>query len=70
MAINNFTITFDIEPLVKLYCLNLDCRFNLVNNRAAECAHCTLKFIGIEADGKCEMFEAKGTDVKEDLQNV
>ena len=58
MASNNFSITLELEPIVKLYCLNLDCRFHMTNTRI-DSALCVLKYLEIDNEGKCGMFEQK-----------
>lgn len=54
MAKADFAITFEIEPVVKLICLNKDCRFNLAEG------YCILKKIIIGGlDGKCQQLESR-----------
>ncbi len=44
---DTFNIKFEIEPIVKLHCINSDCRFNIKT-----C--CNLKHLTIVSDGKCK----------------
>lgn len=46
---DTFNIKLEIEPIVKLSCINMDCRFNLKT-------HCNLKHLTIVSDGKCKDF--------------
>jgi len=48
-------ISFEIEPIVKVFCLVYDCRFNRE-------ANCMLKRILIAEDGKCQEYEKKSVD--------
>lgn len=50
---SNIEITFEIEPIVKLVCLNTGCRFNLVNFAESQQVCCQLKNVVIGQDGKC-----------------
>ena len=54
---SKFSITLEFEPIVKLYCTNHDCRFNLSHNQVASSANCNLKYVEIGNDGKCKMLE-------------
>ena len=59
MANAKVGITFEIEPVVKLYCTNAKCRFNMLNleSDAHSYACCLLKIIVIDDGGKCAAFE-------------
>ena len=59
MVSNKFSITVELDPIVKLYCRKLECRFHGVNNEVARSPHCLLKYIEIDKDGKCEKFEPR-----------
>ena len=50
-------ITLDLEPIVKLRCLALDCRFNGAHRIASGEASCELKYIEISAMHDCMMYE-------------
>ena len=51
MADKGLSITFEIEPIVKLRCRKLDCVHNLAHD--FRYAACNLKHIEIGADGVC-----------------
>jgi hypothetical protein len=53
MAKATGTIKFEIEPWVKLTCLNFGCVHNLSSNVIEPEAACNLKQISIDRDGKC-----------------
>ncbi len=53
MASGDFRITFEIEPVVKLVCRNINCKFNCMNNFHDRQAHCNLKNIAIDNEGAC-----------------
>ena len=50
------SIVVDIEPIVKLVCMNFTCRYNLDRIGRAEC---NLKNIVISSDGLCANYESK-----------
>ena len=50
-------ILFELEPLVKLFCLCENCRFNLVNVPEAGHLACSLKYNVIGKDRMCGHFE-------------
>ncbi|RLC97829.1 MAG: hypothetical protein DRI46_12325 [Chloroflexi bacterium] len=54
MASQNIKIkgTIEIEPLVKLECLNVGCIHNLA--KISEGYYCNLKRLYLNADGACE----------------
>lgn len=56
MASNNFYITFDIEPIVKLTCLKFNCRFNGTKSSHPS-PTCQLKEIEIGSLGDCQQYE-------------
>ena len=58
MPKNTFAITFEIEPIVNVRCVNTACVHNLV---WAGFIACNLKHIGIGDGGKCEDFVAKSS---------
>jgi hypothetical protein len=58
----DFKITFEIEPFVKLQCLNTECKFNLINFGDDYMA-CVLKMVVIDENGHCKLFEPKKDDV-------
>ena len=51
MAASHISITLDIEPVVKLFCLNTECVFNLAQ-RDMVC--CDLKHVTLDFEGVCE----------------
>lgn len=59
MSEPNMTITFEIEPIVKLYCKAIICKHNLMNSRPGYGRQptCGLKHISISHDGKCIKYE-------------
>lgn len=54
-------MTFDFDPIVKLVCVNRDCRFNMIiNARPGPCDRamfCVLKHVAIDEDGTCMNME-------------
>lgn len=59
-ALGSFEILFELEPIVKLICKNINCRFNLVNAANApetKKAACNLKQITIDSNGICKNYE-------------
>ena len=58
MASPNIAVTFEIEPIVKLYCRAFNCRFNAFHNPPdMKSATCTLKILTIGNTGGCLSFE-------------
>lgn len=58
MAEPSITITFEIEPIVKLYCTAVTCKHNLMNSVPSEKqAACELKHLVISYDGKCKRYQ-------------
>ena len=53
------TIFSDLSAIVKLRCMNIQCKHNLMNAESREAA-CNMKQIMISADGGCENFERVG----------
>jgi hypothetical protein len=53
MAALDAKIIVEIEPVVKLYCGNFGCKFNLVDNTHSGYFCCKLKFIEIGEGGVC-----------------
>ena len=62
MMANKFLVTFDIEPIVKLYCKNRKCRFNMYNGPVKRAFYCTLKHIEISDTGACYQCEENEND--------
>lgn len=61
MASADMTITFEIEPIVKLYCAATSCKFNLMNSSYLpqdRQAACILKHIVISHEAKCKSYES------------
>lgn len=61
--LNDFSITFEVEPLVKLLCEEIDCEHNLASKPGGWLA-CNLKHICILPGGFCRERKAKGTAVR------
>jgi hypothetical protein len=55
-AIQDVTIRIEIEPVVKLTCLNFDCRHNLAEDPLC-LPYCNLKCLQLDETGKCSAFE-------------
>jgi len=54
MATGNIKIKVDIESIVKLICLNRECRFCISANLT-----CNLKQVVLDKEGKCKQFEQR-----------
>jgi hypothetical protein len=54
---SDISITFQVEPIIKLDCLNSQCRFNLLNEHIG--SFCNLKRIVLDEKGGCIQFEEK-----------
>ena len=56
---SDIKVTFEIEPVVKLVCLNKKCRYNMTRREfgGAFGFFCNLKNLEVDQDGKCAMFE-------------
>lgn len=59
MASADMSITFEIEPIVKLYCTATSCKFNLMNSYLSQDrqATCILKHLTISHEAKCKSYE-------------
>jgi len=64
MAIKDVVITYNIEPIVTLECLNLSCKYNLTRNKNDPSIYCKLKSIMISGDGVCRSMELVGDTVQ------
>ena len=53
------TITFEIEPIVKLYCKNDGCEYNMSDWLKGGMQCCALKIIWIGEGGKCQAYEPR-----------
>jgi len=53
---NNLTITVALEPIVKLTCLNVNCKFHLL---VYDWLCCNLKHVDIGEQGECRNYEPK-----------
>jgi hypothetical protein len=51
--LSDFSITFDVEPIVKLLCEETECEHNLASKRGGWLA-CNLKHISILPGGFCK----------------
>jgi hypothetical protein len=68
-ALGNLHITFDIKPVVKLTCLNLSCKNNMMDIRAGRGKpYCNLKHVRLDPDGKCTDFSL--TEGAGDEENI
>jgi hypothetical protein len=57
-SLNQLKIFLEFEPIVKLACENLDCKFNLARELPGpEIGACNLKQITINNRGCCQNFE-------------
>jgi hypothetical protein len=56
---DHIEITFELEPIVKVLCLAIDCRNNLYKMDAP---HCNLKHIRISADHVCSDYERRDSE--------
>jgi hypothetical protein len=54
----NLSVTFEVEPLVKLSCVETLCRFNMAKQGKGFLA-CDLKHIGIGFGGTCQNKEIR-----------
>jgi len=59
MAGADLSIKFEIEPVVKLYCMATDCKHNLCKHPSSGWIACNLKVVEIGADGKCASYEPR-----------
>ena len=50
------SITVELDPIVKVYCMNTKCKYNLTNS-AVQSWHCVLKYMEIGENGECKQFE-------------
>ena len=55
MKPGNFSITFDVEPIVKLTCEETDCHHHLIDKPGGWLC-CNLKVLTIGAGGICESY--------------
>ena len=53
-------ITVELDPIVKLVCLDTECKFNMLNIPGSQSLHCQMKHIVIDRSGMCESREVKG----------
>jgi len=53
-------LTLDIEPVVKLFCHNANCRFSLLREGWFCCG---LKYIRIGEDGRCMQYEPREAEL-------
>lgn len=57
MASSNINIKFEIEPIVKLQCTNINCKFNMSDTFGE--FYCNLKHVSLDEIGSCESQEDK-----------
>ena len=57
-SMSSFSVNFEIEPVVKVMCLNESCAHNLVARHGR--AYCNLKHVVIDESGKCQSRRDKG----------
>lgn len=55
----NATITFEIEPIVKLYCTEDGCKYNMLDWLKGGTPCCALKIVQVGEGGKCQMYEPR-----------
>lgn len=51
-SMSDFVVKFEIEPIVKLSCMRVEC----VHNRLTDC---NLKAVTLDGDGRCMEFAQK-----------
>jgi len=63
-GLGDVSITFDIEPVVKLLCFATNCRFNAMNfvPPRDKGITCELKHIEINSHNACNMYERRKCD--------
>jgi len=61
MPKTDIKITVEVEPIVKLYCNAVECRFNLYNG-SPNLNVCNLKYILLGETGKCKAYEPEPED--------
>ena len=66
-SLNSFTVTFEVEPIVKLICEDTECEHNLVSKPGGWLA-CNLKYLIILPGGFCNDRKAKMADVRDGEQ--
>jgi hypothetical protein len=59
--LDDITITFEIEPIVKLTCMAFNCKHNAYMFRSATCDY---KHVAIDADHQCQSFEKRAEDAR------
>jgi len=64
--LKNYSITFEVEPIVKLSCSAFDCAHNLAHNNFGVGAFCNLKYIDINNAHQCSQYEPDGDPIKPD----
>jgi hypothetical protein len=60
MKPSDISISFEIEPIVKLSCTAFDCKNNLAHNNFGVGAFCILKYVGINPDHTCSDYDPDG----------
>jgi hypothetical protein len=50
---NDVEITVILDPIVRLYCRNIKCKYNQMNNIRNRAIYCNLKEIEIDENGTC-----------------
>lgn len=53
---NEINVKIDIEPIVKLECINSACTHNFINFRSVQELGCNLKHLSLDENGKCVEF--------------
>lgn len=56
--LDNFSITFDVEPVVKLTCMSTNCHFHMIDKPGGWIC-CNLKLLTIGRSGICESYTGK-----------
>jgi hypothetical protein len=65
--LSNFSITFEVEPIVKVLCEEIDCEHNLA--KPSGWLACNLKYICILPGGFCRERKVKMADVRDGEQS-
>ena len=61
--LSDISVTFEIEPIVKLSCAASDCAHNLAHNNFGVGAFCNLKYIDLNGQHQCSQYEPDGEEI-------
>ncbi len=65
--LSSYSITFEIDPIVHLMCLNAQCRYN---NFPIGSVTCNLKHIVLNGQGQCTYFEKRVEDERTQAETI